>query len=71
MVNTTMNHSKEFKKMKYTWIDIGREKKQTMHFTPINESGQSERIKSTQYWKDFQAKGKLIGKILGVKEEIT
>lgn len=57
--------------MNYTWIDIGQAKEQTMHFTPINESGQSEKIKSTQYWKDFQAKGKLIGKILGVEEEIT
>ena len=41
MVNTTMNHSKEFKKMKYTWIDIDAPR-QEVHFKPINESEETK-----------------------------
>ena len=47
MVNTTMNHSKEFKKMKYTWIDI-EQPKQEYTFKPINESEETPAFKYVQ-----------------------
>lgn len=47
MVNTTMNHSKEFKPMKYTWIDIDAPK-QTVHFKPISESEEKPTFKQMQ-----------------------
>lgn len=44
MVNTTMNHTKEFKPMKYTWIDIDAPR-QTVHFKPISESEETPAFK--------------------------
>ena len=47
MVNTTMNHSKEFKKMKYTWIDIDAPR-QEIHFKPVNESDETPEFKEPE-----------------------
>ena len=47
MVNTTMNHTKEFKPMKYTWIDIDAPRP-AVHFKPINESGETPAFKYQQ-----------------------
>ena len=47
MVNTTMNHTKEFKPMKYTWIDIDAPR-QEVHFKPINESEEKPAFKYQQ-----------------------
>lgn len=47
MVNTTMNHTKEFKPMKYTWIDIDAPR-QAVHFKPISESEETPTFKQMQ-----------------------
>lgn len=61
-------------KNKATWIDIDAPKKK-YNFTPlVNEASpkgnvnSTDQLKETTYWKDFKAKGQLIGKILGVDE---
>ena len=42
-----MNHSKEFKPMKYTWIDIDTPR-QEVHFKPISESEETPTFRQMQ-----------------------
>lgn len=43
MVNTTMNHSREFKKMKYTWIDIEGTKKEKYTFKELQSESSDDK----------------------------
>lgn len=59
-------------KSKITWIDIDAPKNKYNFTALVNEASpkgnvnSTDQLKETTYWKDFKAKGQLIGKILGV-----
>ena len=75
MVNSSTTFDLENSQMNkedIQWVDIDAPKRK-YNFTPlVNEASpkgnvnSTEQLKETTYWKDFKAKGQLIGKILGV-----